>query len=132
MKARKESKRLSKNFSSEEEQLNHLGYKTWDSIKEIKDDEINKIASTSRATVNNLRRLRGIALLVSDIDISKEHAALLLHAGIASCEVLAKLTPSELCKMTGRLERLLRTDREPEVDLETASRWIQNAKNRQN
>ena len=70
-----------------------------------------------------------MATLICGINVSQAEAALLLHAGIASIETLASLTPSELIQKTGRLERQLNTGRKSYLDLPKAKEWIKNAKN---
>ena len=121
-------KNLPKNFQEEEKSLRLKGFNTWTSIKHLRDQEINDIARTSLATVRNLKRLRCIAILINEIDLAEEDAALLMHSGIASTKALAYLTPQELLHKTGRFERLLSTGRKPVVDLQKASSWIKKAR----
>ena len=104
---------------------------SWTSIKDLKDEEINEITKSSLATCRNLKRLRCIAILICELNLSPEDGALLMHSGIASIKALASLTPQELLLKTGRLERLLNTGRKPVVDLPKAHSWIQAAKARQ-
>ena len=124
-------KNLPKNFHEEEKQLLSKGINTWLSLKSLKDEEFSALALSGRSTTRNLKRLRGIATLICEINLTQADAALLLHSGISSVEALAKLTPQELIHKTGRLERQLNTGRKPIVNLTIANSWIQKAKNRQ-
>ena len=122
---------LSKNFKEEEKSLRLRGINSWDSLMNLKDHEINEIIKTSRSTNRNLKRLRCIAMLIHEIDLSQGEAALLMHSGICSSKALINLTPQELLNKTGRFERQLRTGRDPLVDLQKANSWIKRAKARQ-
>ncbi len=122
---------LPKNFQNEEKDLLSNGINSWGLLRSLKDEEICALVKTGRGTTSNFKRIRGIALLICEIELSQENAALLLHSGVASVKALAALTPQELVNKTGRLERQLNTCREPLVDLATAKSWIQKAKDRQ-
>ena len=98
---------------------------------QLTDNEINQITQKTFATRKNLRRLRCIAILICELEISQGEAALLMHSGVASSKALASLTPQELFNKTGRLERALKTGRKPIVDLEKAHLLIEKAKARQ-
>ena len=124
-------KNLSRNFHEEEKQLLSKGINTWLSLTRLKDEEISALVRNGRSTTLNLKRLRGIAKLVCELNISQADAALLMHAGISSVNALANLTPQELIQKTGRLERQLNTGREPIVNLAIANNWIKKARNRQ-
>tara|TARA_B100000700_G_C14699947_1_gene694017 strand:- start:209 stop:613 length:405 start_codon:yes stop_codon:yes gene_type:complete len=122
---------LPKNFHEEERLLRLKGINSWKSLMNLQDKEINEIAQKGLATSRNLKRLRCIAILVTEIDLSPGDAALLMHSGVASIEALTALTPQELLTKTGRFERQLHTGRKAVVDLKKAHFWIQKAKNRQ-
>ena len=62
------------------------------------------------------------------LDLAPQDAALLMHAGIASRAALAATTPERIVQQTGRLERSLGTGRPAAVDLVTARRWVQRAR----
>ncbi|WP_320667797.1 DUF4332 domain-containing protein [Prochlorococcus sp. MIT 1307] len=119
---------LPQHFHEEEKQLRALGIHNWLSLNSLKEEELLILAQKSRATTRNLKRLRGMARLICEINLSQSEAALLLHAGIASTKALASLTPQELIRKTGRLERQLNTGKEPFVDLPKAQKWIKIAK----
>ena len=122
MKNDKPLKGLPGNLSEEYRQLIKNGLNNWLSIKELRDKELIKIAGSSNATERNLRRIRGMAILICELDISQDEAALLLHAGVPSTIALAKLSPQELVKKTGRLEIQLMSSRKPCVNLKKANR----------
>ena len=122
---------LSENFKHEKEALISLGINSWSPLMNLKDNDLYKIAQTSLATTRNLKRLRCIAMFIYKLSIPKEDAALLMHSGVASIEALAALTPQELFKQTSRLERILKTNREPSINLPKAHALIQKAKDRQ-
>ena len=120
------------NLKSEGEYLSRLGINTWEKIKCLRDKDITAISESSLSTPRNLKRLRCIAILVSELNIHESEAALLMHSGIASINALSILSPEELFRRTKRLEGLLKTGRKAIVDLEKANNWIKKAKDRQN
>ncbi len=122
---------LPTNFSTEEKQLLSKGIKSWSSLKCLTDEEIISLVKTGLGTIKNFNRLRGIATLICEMDISLGDASLLLHAGISSVNALAILTPQELINKTGRLERQLQTGRRPFFDLVKANHLIKKARKRQ-
>ncbi len=121
-------KNLSENFKAEEQKLHSKGVKTWFELKKLRDKDISDLVKSGGVTTRNLIRLRGIATLVCDLNLSQSEAALLIHSGVSSIEALKVLTPQELIHKTGRLERKLNTHRKPVLDLERANDWIQRAK----
>ena len=123
--------KLEKNFQEEKKVLLSLGINSWDSIAKLKDEEIYTMAQYGLTTSKNFQRLRCIAILISELEISPEEAGVLMHSGIASSKALIKLTPQELIQRTGRLERILQTERTPLVGLQKALELIQKAKKRQ-
>ena len=121
-------KNLPANFREEEKQLLSHGINNWFSIKSLTNDQLSIVVKNSLATTRNLKRLRGMANLICEINLSQPEAALLLHAGIPSTKVLASLTPQELMTKTSRLERQLRTGENPYLTLTKALDWIKSAK----
>tara|TARA_B100001250_G_C19031676_1_gene457749 strand:+ start:90 stop:326 length:237 start_codon:yes stop_codon:yes gene_type:complete len=73
-------------------------------------------------------RLRCIAYFICTLGIELNEAALLMHSGMISSESIARLTPQELVKKTGRFERILNTGRIPLIDLTKAHFLIEKAK----
>ena len=122
---------LPNNLKEEGKELLAAGVNTWEELSLLHDKDISKLVRAGRSTPQNLKRLRGIANLICELDIAQEEAALLMHAGFASVKALANSTPQKLMQHTGRLERQLNSGRRPMVDLEKANSWIELAKSRQ-
>ncbi len=123
--------KLSNNFRNEEKELHSLGIITWKSIMGLEDSQINQLAKNTLCTTRNLNRLRCIAMLICEMNISQKESALLIHSGICSVKALGNLTPQELINKTGRFERILKTGREPIIDLKKANNLIKQAKARE-
>ena len=85
------------------------------------------LCRSGQASARNLKRLRAIAAMVCDLDLAPQDAALLMHAGIATCAALAGATPSDLC-IRPDAWNALGTGRPAVVDLSTARRWIARAR----
>ena len=123
---------LPQSFRLERIELLEAGIDSWQSIRKLDDQALSRLARSGRASARNLHRLRGIAVLVFELDIAPQDAALLMHAGIATTQALAGCTPERLVRQTGRLERNLGTGRPAVVDLRTAGSWIRRARQLQN
>ena len=123
---------LPQSFRNERSELLKAGIDSWTSIRNLEDQELSRLARSGRASVRNLYRLRGIAVLVCDMDLAPQDAALLMHAGIATTQALAGCTPERLVRQTGRLERNLGTGRPAVIDQRTAGRWIRRARQLEN
>lgn len=123
---------LPQSFRHERSELLGAGIDSWESISNLEDQQLSGLARSGRASARNLHRLRGIAVLVCELDLAPQDAALLMHAGIASVQALAGCTPERLVRQTGRLERNLGTGRRSVVDLRTAGAWIRRARQLQN
>ncbi len=119
---------LPKHFSDEQKQLIATGRTSWKSVQNLNDKEINVLVSNGRSTSNNLKRLRGIASLVCDLDINQEYASLLLHAGFPSIKSIAISNPEEILQKVGKLERKMSTNRSSIVNLSMTKAWIKKAK----
>lgn len=119
---------LPQSFRREKQELEEAGINDWLKLRELNEAELSRLACSGRASPRNLKRLRAIAGLVCDLDLAPPDAALLMHAGIASRAALAATTPERVVQQTGRLERSLGTGRPAVVDLATARRWIQRAR----
>ncbi len=122
---------LPKSFRHEKDKLLASGFRTWESIKNLNEIQINNLIKNSLCTGRNLKRLRGMAKLICELKLSTSDAALLIHSGISSVAALASTTPETLSKNTGRLERQLKTSRSPQIDLCKANFLIHLARNRQ-
>ena len=119
---------LPQSFRREQEELEAAGLEHWEELRDLSDIGLSRLCRSGRASARNLKRLRAIAGLVCDLDLAPQDAALLMHAGIASRAALAGSTPERLVQQTGRLERSLGTGRQAVVDLTTARRWIERAR----
>tara|TARA_Y100001968_G_scaffold333809_1_gene399741 strand:- start:5762 stop:6199 length:438 start_codon:yes stop_codon:yes gene_type:complete len=128
LKSKRIIKKTSQIFEAERKLLIDKGFNSWPSIMLLTDEEINTLVKNSLITTRNLRRLRCIAMFISEINLSIGDAALLMYSGIPSIDALARLSPQELLDKTGRLERLLNTGRKPVANLKTANIWIDRAK----
>ena len=119
---------LPQSFRREQQELEAAGLKRWEQLRDLSDIELSRLCRSGRASARNLKRLRAIAALVCDLEMAPQDAALLMHAGIASRAALAGSTPERIVQQTGRLERSLGTGRPAVVDLPTARRWIERAR----
>ncbi|CAE20615.1 conserved hypothetical [Prochlorococcus marinus str. MIT 9313] len=122
---------LPQSFRDEQALLVAAGITTWSALKRLEDQELNRLAKGALATTRNLKRLRGMAALVCDLDLELADAALLIHSGLATAAALAAATPQDVVHQTGRLQRQLNNHRQSSVDLAMANRWIQLARTRQ-
>ena len=123
---------LPQSFRHERSELIQAGIKSWESIRNLDDLQVSRLARSGRASARNLHRLRGMATLICELQLAPQDAALLMHAGIATTKALADCTPERLVRQTGRLERNLGTRRPAVVDLRTAGLWIRRARQIQN
>lgn len=95
----------------------------------LTDLEINNIQKKyALCSLNNLKKIRAIAIFKKEIGISPPEAYLLLHCGIGSVKSLSRLTPYELEQKIKRLERNLRTKTQNKITLSVLKVWIQKAK----
>ena len=97
-------------------------------LSNLSDPEINEIQRTySLCTLNNLKKIRAIAIFKKEIGISPPQAYLLLHCGISSIRSLSLSTPYELERKIGRLERTLRVKTETDTTFALIKEWIKKA-----
>ena len=90
--------------------------------------EINAIQRKSPlCTLNNLKKIRAIAIFKKEIGISPPEAYLLLHCGIGSIKSLSLSTPYELERKIGRLERSLRVRTTTDITFIILKKWIKRA-----
>jgi len=121
---------LPKHFQKEEKVLRQNGVTSWEELAALSDPQLRVLSSQGGALERQLRKLRGQAQLVVELDLEPEEAALLLYAGIASCRGLADASPQQLLTQLGRLERSLLGMAPPRLDAATVRRWIQRAQQR--
>ena len=98
-------------------------------LSNLSDLDINEIQRKSPlCTLNNLKKIRAIAIFKKEIAISPPKAYLLLHCGIGSIKSLSLCTPYELERKIGRLERSLRVKTEVDITFALLKKWIKRAK----
>ena len=88
---------------------------------------IDSSGKSSLCTLNNLKKIRAIAIFKKEIGISPPQAYLLLHCGISSVRSLSLSTPYELERKIGRLERTLRVKTELDTTFILLKEWIKKA-----
>ena len=97
-------------------------------LSQLSDSDLNTIQkSNSLCTLNNLRKIRAIAIFKKELSISPYESYLLLHCGIGSIKSLSILNPYDLKDRIGRLERSLRTKTQTKITLSILNNWIQRA-----
>jgi len=97
-------------------------------LSNLSDLDINEIQKKSPlCTLNNLKKIRAIAIFKKEIAISPPEAYLLLHCGIGSIKSLSLSTPYELERKIGRLERILRVKTETDTTFTLLKEWIKKA-----
>jgi hypothetical protein len=115
---------LPRHFQKEERVLQQRGVNSWSDLAQLSDLELRQLASSGGALERQLRKLRGQAQLVVELDLQPHEAALLLYAGIASSRGLAQASPQQLLTQLGRLERSLTGMAPARVDAATVRAWI--------
>ena len=97
-------------------------------LSNLSDQDISEIQrKSSLCTLNNLKKIRAIAIFNKEIGISPPQAYLLLHCGISSIKSLPLSTPHELERKIGRLERILRVKTETDTTFALLKEWIKKA-----
>ena len=97
-------------------------------LSNLSDLDINEIQiKAPLCTLNNLKKIRTIAIFKKEIGIPPPQAYLLLHCGISSIKSLSVFTPYELKQKIGRLERSLRVKSEIVINLTQLKTWIKKA-----
>ncbi len=96
---------LPSHFAKEQDVLIEAGIQSWPAIAALSDRELDQLSRRGGALERQLRKLRGQAQLVVELDLEPYQAALLLYAGIASRQGLAAASPQQLLTQLGRLER---------------------------
>ena len=101
----------------------------FEKISHLSDLDINEIQRKSPlCTLNNLKKIRAIAIFKKKIGISPPEAYLLLHCGIGSIKSLSLSTPYELERKIGRLERSLRIKTKTNTTFSLLKEWITRAR----
>ena len=119
---------LPKNFRHEKSffKNNQVSFET---LSNLSDLDINEIQRKSPlCTLNNLKKIRAIAIFKKEISISPPEAYILLHCGIGSIKSLSLSTPYELELKIGRLERSLKVKTQTAITFSLLKEWIKRAK----
>ena len=120
---------LPTNFRHEKSFFIQNNLKDHEKLSNLSDLDINQIQRKSPlCTLNNLKKIRAIAIFKKEIAISPSEANLLLHCGIGSIKSLSLSTPYELERKIGRLERRLRVKTETDITFALLKKWIKRAK----
>jgi len=120
---------LPTNFRHEKSFLIQNNLTDLEKLSNLSDEEINEIQRNSQlCTLNNLKKIRIIAIFKKEISISPPEAYLLLHCGIGSIKSLSLSTPHELEGKIGRLERILRVKTNTNITFALLKKWIERAK----
>ena len=119
---------LPTNFRHEKSFFIQNNLTDFEKLSDLSDLDIDDILrKSSLCTLNNLKKIRSIALFQKEIGITPPKAYLLLHCGISSIKSLALSTPYELEHKIGRLERTLRVKTETDKTLTLLKEWIKKA-----
>ena len=119
---------LPNNFRHEKSFFVQNNFTDIEKLSNLSDLEINEIQRTySLCTLNNLKKIRAIAIFKKEIGISPPQAYLLLHCGISSIKSLSLSTPYELERKIGRLERTLRVKSKTDTTFILLKEWIKKA-----
>ena len=119
---------LPPNFRHEKSYFIQNNLTDFDKLSNLSDLDINEIQrKSSLCTLNNLRKVRAIAIFKKEIGISPSQAYLLLHCGISSIKSLSLSTPYEVEQKIGRLERILRVKTETNITFTLLKEWIKKA-----
>ena len=119
---------LPTNFRHEKAFFIQNNLTNFDKLSNLSDLDINEVQRKSPlCTLNNLKKIRAIAIFKKEIEISPPEAYLLLHCGIASIKSLSLTTPHELERKIGRLERSLRVKTETQITFAVLKKWVKRA-----
>ena len=119
---------LPENFRHEKIFLIKKKLNNFTKLSKLSDYELNIIQKTfPLCTINNLRKIRAIAIFKEELSISPYESYLLLHCGIGSIKSLSNLNAYDLKGRIGRLERSLRTKTQTNITLSTLKDWINRA-----
>ena len=119
---------LPTNFRHEKSFFIQNNLTNFEKLSNLSDLDINEILrKSSLCTLNNIKKIRAIAIFKKEIAISPAEAYLLLHCGIGSIKSLSLSTPYELLRKIGRLERSLRVKTETDITVYLLKKWIKRA-----
>ena len=116
---------LPTNFRHEKSFLIQKNLTDFKKLSVLKDLDIYEIQRKSPlCTLNNLKKIKAIAIFKKEVGISPPKACLLLHCGIGSIKSLSLATPYELERKIGRLERSLRSKTMTDISFMLLKKWI--------
>ena len=119
---------LPENFRHEKSFLIKNKLDDFKKLSTLRDSDLSMIQkSYSLCTLNNLRKIRAIAIFKNELSISPHESNLLLHCGIGNIKSLSILNPCDLKERIGRLERSLRTKTQTKITLSILKEWIYKA-----
>ena len=119
---------LPTNFRHEKSFFIQNNLTDFEKLSNLSDLDINEIQrKSSLCTLNNLKKIRAIAIFKKEIAISPPQAYLLLHCGIGSIKSLSLSTPQEIELKIGRLERSLRVKIGTDITFALLKKWIRKA-----
>ena len=119
---------LPTNFRHEKSFFIQNNLNDFEKLSNLSDLDINEIQKkSSLCTLNNLKKIRAIAIFKKEIGIPPSEAYLLLHCGIGSIKSLSQSTPYELERKIGRLERNLRVKTDTDRTFTLLKEWIKKA-----
>ena len=119
---------LPTNFRHEKSFFIQNNLTDFEKLSNLSDLDINDIQrKSSLCTLNNLKKIRAIAIFKKEIGISPPQAYLLLHCGISSVKSLSQSTPYELELKIMRLERILRVKTETQITFALLKKWVKRA-----
>ena len=120
---------LPNNFRHEKSFLIKNNLDDFNKVSKLKDSELNNIQKiSSLCTLNNLRKIRAVAIFKNELSIPPHEGYLLLHCGIGSIKSLSILNPHDLKDRIGRLERNMRTRIQTKLTITILKDWINRAK----
>jgi len=119
---------LPNNFRHEKSFFIQNNLTDFEKLSNLSDLDINEIQRRSPlCSLNNLKKIRAIAIFKKEIATSPPEAYLLLHCGIGSIKSLSLSTPYELERKIGRLQRNLRVKTETDITFALLKEWIKKA-----
>ena len=120
---------LPTNFRHEKSFFIQQNLSDLEKLSNLTDSDIDMIQRKSQlCTLNNLKKIRAIAIFEKEISISPPEAYLLLHCGIGSIKSLSLSTPYELKVRIEKLERILGVKTETKITYALLKKWIKTAK----
>ena len=116
------------NFRHEKSFFVENNLDNFEKLSNLSDSDINEIQrKSSLCSLNNLKKIRAIAIFKKEISISPPEAYLLLHCGIGTIKSLSISTPDELERKIKRLERILGVKTEQDITFALLKKWIKKA-----